>query len=535
MARRSAFAVLADQLEDSSAHHARVADYAADPALWAREKLGEHLWSKQIEIAHSVRANRLTAVQSCHGVGKSFVASRLTAWWLDIHPPGEARVVTTAPTGDQVKAILWSEINGAFAKAQARGNPLPGRINEVEWKLGKQLIAFGRKPSDYNPHAFQGIHAKYVLVVLDEACGINKQFWVAANAIATGEHCRILSIGNPDDPGSQFARVCANTERWNVIRISAFDTPNFTGEQVPDDLRPMLVSHAYEQDMRAEFGEHAPTYISKVLGQFPHDADDGVVRLTAIRACSLPPSTPLHYTDLAPVQLGVDLGAGGDETVIRERRGHRVGREWRSREKDPSKVADVIVAAIREATPTVVKIDSIGIGWGIVGLLRERRAQGGHDADIIGVNVSESSSEPQKFARLRSQIWWQVGRQLSEDHGWDLSELDEDDRERLVSQLTAPKYSIDAAGRIVVEPKAETKKRIGRSPDNADALLLAFYSGTGADAHAWIDHMRRRVTADHADPAATAPEKSTAPPATYVDPVEARRQARNAMYRTQSN
>ncbi|MCX5209807.1 hypothetical protein OG689_10975 [Kitasatospora sp. NBC_00240] len=489
---RTAFSLLADQLEADEEQQSRAADYAADPALWAREKLGEHLWSKQVDIAESVRDNRLTAVQSCHGVGKSWTASRLTAWWLDIHPPGEARVVTTAPTGDQVKAILWSEINAAFGIAAARGNPLPGRINETDWKLGKRLIAFGRKPSDYNPHAFQGIHAKYVLVILDEACGINKQFWTAANAIATGEHCRILAIGNPDDPGSQFARVCANTDRWNVIRISAFDTPNFTDEEIPDELRPSLVSHAYEEDMRTEFGAQSPTYISKVLGEFPSDAEDGVVRLSAIRACTLPPAAALLHTDLVPVELGVDLGAGGDETVIRERRGPRVGREWRSRERDSAKVVQEIVRVIGLTGAGAVKVDSIGIGWGIVGSLREKRQEGAHSADIIGVNVSESSTEPEKFARLRSQIWWQIGRQLSEDHGWDLSELEADDRERLVSQLTAPKYTTDASGRIVVEPKAETKKRIGRSPDNADALMLAFYVGAGGHGSAmdWLQHYR---------------------------------------------
>ena len=205
-------AAIADDLEaalDPPEADLEAERYRADPQAWAREKLGEHLWSKQVAIAQSVRDHRRTAVQSCHGVGKSFVASRLTAWWLDIHPPGTARVVTTAPTGDQVAAILWTEINGAFAKAQARGTPFPGRINETDWKLGKQLVAFGRKPSDYNPHAFQGIHAKYVLVIIDEACGVHKQFWTAANSIATGEHCRILAIGNPDDPGSYFAQICA--------------------------------------------------------------------------------------------------------------------------------------------------------------------------------------------------------------------------------------------------------------------------------------------------------------------------------------
>lgn len=472
----NALTLAADLLEEQAEQAAVSEQYASDPWVWARDKLGVHLWSKQVEIAESVRDHRQTAVQSCHGIGKSFLAAQLVAWWLDTHPAGEARVVTTAPTGDQVKAILWSEINGAFSKAEARGTPFLGRINETDWKLGKRLIAFGRKPSDYNPHAFQGIHAKYVLVILDEACGINKQFWTAARAIATGEHCRILAIGNPDDPGTEFARVCGSA-RWNTVKVSAFDTPNFTGEEVPDELREMLVSHAYAEEMAEEYGEESPTYISKVLGDFPSDAEDGVVRLSKVRACCRPRETPWRAEQLAPTELGIDLGAGGDETCIRERRGPVVGREWRFREKDPVKTVARIVAAINESQAQTVKVDSIGIGWGIVGSLREKRQQGLHKAQVVGVNVSESSTEPHRFKNLRSQIWWEIGRKLSEDQAWDMSGLEEADRERLVSQLTAPKYTNDSAGRTVVEPKEETKKRIGRSPDNADALILAFYRG----------------------------------------------------------
>lgn len=476
--------VLADQVlaqalgrfEALVAEQAEAGRYARDPGLWAREKLGAHLWSKQIEISESVRDHRFTAVKACHGPGKSWTAAQLTAWWLDIHPPGEARVVTTAPTGDQVKAILWSEINSTFLKAEANGHKLPGRVNETDWKIGKQLIAFGRKPSDYNPHAFHGIHARYVLVILDEACGINKQFWTASRAIATGEHCRILAIGNPDDPGSEFARVCSS-ERWNVITISVFDTPNFTGEWVPPAVAEMLVSPAYEEEMRLEYGKESPTYISKCEGEFPDDAEDGVVRLSKVRACARERDVPWKPEHLLPVELGVDVGAGGDETVIRERRGVMVGREWRFRERDPKKAADRIVEAINQAQSETVKVDVIGIGWGLVGMLEERQARGDHNAHIEGVNVAEASTDPEKYKNLRSQLWWEIGRQLSEDLAWDLSALAEDDRERLVSQLTAPKYKTDSAGRTVVEPKEETKKRLGRSPDNADALLLAFAAG----------------------------------------------------------
>lgn len=467
--------MVAARLEADAQQARQAGRYRIDPKAWIDDRLDEYLWSKQDDICASVVAHRYTAVQSCHGPGKSFLASRLVAWWLHVHPPGTARVVTTAPTGDQVRAILWSEVNAAAAKASAKGEPFIGRVNEVEWKLGKQLVAFGRKPSDYNPHAFQGIHAPYVLVILDEAGGIVKQFWTAARALTTGENCRILAIGNPDDPASEFARVCGNP-RWNLIKIPAAATPNFTGEYVPDEVRAALVGPAYVDDMAAEYGIESPIYVSKVLAEFPQDSDDGVVRLSALRGCSAPEPNPRSPEETSPVELGVDLGAGGDETSIRERRGMLVGRVWRSRSRDSMHVVGMILEAIRETGATAVKVDVIGIGWGVVGRLAELRAEGRHAAAVYGVNVAESSYRPERYARLRSQIWWEVGRQLSEQHGWDFSHLAEADRERLVTQLVAPKYTHDSSGRIVVEPKDETKLRLGRSPDDADALLLAYYT-----------------------------------------------------------
>jgi hypothetical protein len=484
-------ALVADDLEADPVQDEDRARWLADPRAWVRERLGEHLWSKQVEIAESVRDNRRTAAKSCHGVGKSFSGSRLSAWWIDCHPPGTARVITTAPTGPQVAAILWTEINAAAEKAIDRGNPFPGRVNETEWKIGKQLVGLGRKPSDYNKSAFQGIHAKFVLIVLDEAGGIPQHFWTAANAIATGAECRILAIGNPDDPASYFAQVC-DSPGWNTIEISAFDSPNFTGEPVPAELAAALVSRAYVEEIAHDYGETSPVYLSKVLGQFPTDAQDGVVRISALRACCRPRETPLTLEQLLPVELGIDVGAGGDEAVIRERRGILVGREWRTRTTDSEELVDLIIEAIAQSGASAAKVDVIGVGWGVVGSLRRRRKLGQHDTQIIGVNVGEAATRPERYLRLRSQLWWEVGRGLSEDCGWDLSKLDEPDRERLVTQLTAPKYVLDASRRIVVEKKEETKKRLGRSPDNADALLLAFYAGMGQGA-AFLGAMKARA------------------------------------------
>ena len=242
----------------------RFSKYRDDPVGFITAILREWPWSKQREIAESVRDNRHTAVQSAHDTGKSFIASRIAAWWLSVFPPGEAFVVTSAPTFAQVRAILWREIN----RAHSKGN-LPGRVNQTEWHIGNEIVAYGRKPADYDESAFQGIHARHVLVILDEAGGIPKQLWDAAETLTTNEGCRVLAIGNPDSPLTEFKRVCDAGTGWNVIHVDGYESPNFTDEEVPDDIRPLLISPMWVEERKQAWGEDSPIFISKVRGRFP--------------------------------------------------------------------------------------------------------------------------------------------------------------------------------------------------------------------------------------------------------------------------
>jgi hypothetical protein len=448
---------------------AQAARHLVDPVAWTNQRLGEFIWSKQRETVEAVRDHRRTAVQSCHGVGKSHIASRVAGWWLDVHPPGTAFVVTSAPTYAQVRAILWR-----YIRRMHKAAGLPGRVNQTEWHLDDELVAFGRKPADHDEAAFQGIHALKVLVILDEACGIPEQLWIAADALTTNAECRILAIGNPDNPASHFRKVCTPGSGWHVIKISAFDSPNLTGEDVPDELSRALVGREWVEEKRAEWGEDSPIYRSKVLGEFSVDAPNQVVRQSDVAACRLDLETPYAPAELLPVHLGVDVGGGGDETVIRERRGPVAGREWRARTDRPETIAPMVLNAIRESGATCVKVDSIGVGFGVIGELRNMAERGLHSARIVAVNVGEASSDPARFFNLRSEIWW-MARELSERRGWDLSSMDNADT--TVAQLLTPLWSPDASGRIKVEPKDDVIERLGRSPDNADALLLAYYAG----------------------------------------------------------
>jgi hypothetical protein len=445
-------------------------NYTGDPVGWMTGKLDAVLWSKQCEIATALVKHRRVAVHSAHEMGKSYLAARIVAWWLDTHPPGEAFVVSTAPTAKQVRAILWRELR----RAHTAGH-LAGRLNQTEWWLNDELVAFGSKPADYDPTAFQGIHARYVLVVIDEACGVPEDIFRAAGSLAGNEHSRLLAIGNPDDPASYFATICKPGSGWHSIHVDGLQSPNFTGEPIPDELRDLLLSPVYVQELRDEVGEDSAVYISKVRGLFPENTTDGVVPLSWVRACQRL-EQQWAPDQLLPVELGMDVGAGGDETVLRERRGWVAGRTWRKRTPDWVEAVALVLDALQETGATRVKVDVVGIGWGVVGRLQELRAEGRHAAEIVPVNVGAQATaldeqRKPKFPHLRDQLWWEIGRELSRSQAWDLAAVDD----TTVAQLIAPTYSRDSAGRIKVEPKADTRKRLKRSPDDADALLLAFY------------------------------------------------------------
>lgn len=451
-----------------------------DPTQWVTDKLGERLWSKQREIAQSLIDNRKTAVHSCHQIGKSFIASRLAAWWIDVHPRGEAFVVTTADTDYQVKGILWREIGRAHRSGQ-----LAGRVNQKDWWINNELVGWGRKGADTDPTAFLGIHARYALVIIDEACGVPKDLWIAANSLIANADSRLLAIGNPDDPASYFREVCKPDSGWNVIGVSAYETPNFTREPIPPGLSEVLISPEFVNDIRREAGEGSPYWFSKILGQFPENAEDSVVLLSCALACHKKENwivgspnaagTIVEPNPDSPNTLGVDVGAGGDQSVIYQRKGRKARLVARKQTPDTMELVGMVMRAIEHTGASVVNVDATGIGQGVVDRLRELGKEGRHRARVERVMVGAAPRRKERFPKLRDEIWWEVGRQLSQDRAWDLSDVDE----ATIAQLTAPKYTTDSSGRIKVEQKAETKKRLGRSPDDADALLLAFYAGSG--------------------------------------------------------
>jgi len=484
--------------------------WAKSPDVWAAEKLGDRLWSGQAAILRSVAEHRRTAAMTCHEIGKSFGASLVAAWWIDSHKAGEAFVVTTAPTAPQVEVILWKEIG----RVHTRGK-LIGRLNTVEWLIEvdgrEEIVALGRKPSDYSPTAFQGIHAPFVLVIVDEANGVRGPLWEAMDSLIANDNSKILEIGNPDDPTGEFFDHCKPGSGYNVISISAFDSPNFTGEEMPQHILRQLIGKTYVEEKRrkwaprwywvdkqgkrttAEDGVRCvpppdvkeedtnPMWQSKVMGVFPEKTEaGGLIPITWVASAQQRTLMPEGVNE-----LGVDVGAGGDESSVC----HRLGSVYRIRrtDNDPNTMSQCgkIVNDLRETGATVAKIDKIGIGWGIVNRGQEIREEleskldkDGRKAHVswefIGINVGEGAVEDKeasddRFLNLKAQLWWNV-RDLFERGDVDIDPSDED----LAAELVGIRYERLSNGKIKISDKRrDAQGKPIASPNRAESLMLA--------------------------------------------------------------
>ena len=450
--------------------------YVHDPVAFVTDGLNESVWSKQIENLESLRDHKRTAVPAGHSVGKSHLAARAIAWWVCVHPADRVRVVTTATTFRQVRSVLWPHIRRLHI-----AHILPGNVLMTEWQIDGIPVADGFSPADHNEAAVQGIHAEHLLVVVDEAGGISNTIGQALEALMTGGHTRLLLLGNPptNDMGTWFERAC-NSDLYNVIPISTLDTPNLTGEKTGAWARN-LVDRTWVEDTIREFGEDSPFVQARVYARFPRTTTNAIIPVDWVEAAQQKPD-PLE----GAIRLGVDVAAdGGDEFVIARADGMHASVVHTSTHNDNAvEVAGVVLSAIAKAQEdhaargigerVRVKIDSIGVGWGVSGLLQEWGKEGRHGAEIIPVNVAERAHDHGKFANQRAEMWWTMRTLLQPDaNGTQDVTLDVGRKELL--QLTAPTYKSNSSGRIQIEAKADMKRRGVTSPDRAEAPLLAVF------------------------------------------------------------
>ena len=215
---------------------------------------------------------------------------------------------------------------------------------------------------------------------------------------------------------------------------------------------------------------------SKVLAEFHEVREDGLIPIEWIRRAQEREIEPGQLCVLGkedarsseePPVFGVDVGGGGDRSVTFKRHGGRFRRVWSSEKPDTMDTLEDLMADAEDHGCADIRVDEIGIGKGLTDAGKRHETAKRLKIKVRGINVGKNARDKVHFHNLRAQGFWALRELFREG----LIDIDPDD-EDLAADLVELRYSRQA-GRIKIEEKAQVKVRLGRSPDDGDAIMLA--------------------------------------------------------------
>jgi phage terminase large subunit len=455
------------------------ARFLREPVAFQRHMLCRQLWQKQREILWSVYNHPLTAVKGCHASGKTFAAAGLPLSWLVRHNRG--KVFVTAPTLRQVKTFFKEVAVARHGGPVRQLLPVPTSIG---LDLGPDRYAFGASSSaGVN---IQGLHGSNVLIVADEAPGIDTDIWDAIEGIRAGGRVHVLELGNPVVPSGHFYdSFTRNRSIYNRISISAFDTPNLrhpdsrpvteeelvamSAEQLAHCPFPSLVTRAWVRERLQIWGAKHPKYIARVLGEFPSDDPASVFPLSWIeRARRDPTEKEIAAAKGHVVQIGIDVaGAGADETVMTARVDGIILGQWFWSDPDPRGPVMQKLSQIRAGSLGyrlgVVVVDVVGIGYNFALHLADQ------SFPVYGFNAGARAIDTAQFVNQKAEAHWTFRGFLQENLICQLND------EETAAQLSTIRYRENSRGLTEIESKDQRNQRgIPGSPDRAESLIMAF-------------------------------------------------------------
>ncbi len=299
-------------------------------------------------------------------------------------------------------------------------------------------------------------------IILDESSLIDDPLYATVKRMLGGykyQDTFLLEIGNPFYR-NHFYRTW-HDDRYNKIFIDykiALQEGRYSEEFIEEMRQEAFFDIFYEckfpdEDMLDERGYRNLITYEKLEGSFTTDITEGDGKL----------------------KLGVDIGGGGDYNVYVLRNQDAAWVESKNKSNDTMSNVSEVQRILREH-PNLraedVFIDDIGIGRGVSDRLREL------EISVNGVSVGERPQDTTKYKNIKAEAYWLLKVWL--DAGGKLA------KEEGFKQLTWMKYKVNTDKVLQIEPKDELKKRTGKSPDYADALMLTFTPQPPEPSVMWI-------------------------------------------------
>lgn len=399
------------------------------------------------------------AVKSGTGVGKTGGVAGLILWHLACFQ--DSKIPCTAPTSPQIKAVLWPELRKwVFNIPKKLREYFPYEVQTDSVKFLENL-AVARTARDEAPEAFQGFHAKNIMLIADEASGVPDAIYLAGQGVMSSKGAITILIGNPTRPFGWF--------------YDAFNTDSHLyWTKTVNCTQSPLVTPQYIEDMRNKHGEDSYEFRVRVMGEF-HLEESGFI---------IPRSYILEATErqIEPetdyIIWGIDVSAGrNDKSALAKRKGNTLlepVKAWGG--KNVMQFVGIVVNEYYETPekerPNEMCIDVIGVGHGFLARIKEELSQEMRMGilKIRGINVAERKAVGERYLSKRVELWAR-GRAYFEDQ---TSCIPYD--EELINQLASVEWEIaESNGKWQIIDK----KAGGKSPDKADAFILTFAGARG--------------------------------------------------------
>jgi len=452
--------------------------FVKDCFLWGGAS-GNGPTDYQCEIMDALVNNRRVSVRGPHGLGKSALASWLILWFALTRDASRIdwKIPTTASSWRQLTKFLWPEVHKWHRRVnwlKVGRNEL--RVDELMTQALRMKYGEAFALASNRPDLIEGAHADNILYVFDESKAIPDGTWDSAEgALVNSSGAYWFSISTPGEPNGRFFEIQSGTkgyEDWWVRKVSAQEALDAGRMEMP-----WLIAS------KERWGETSSIYMNKALGEFAQSEEDSLIPLLWVEQSMGRWERAKSKRKPNADSIGVDVARmGGDKTVIALKYGNFVDELDKHGMITTSKGTGIVMNHMKNNPGCIAHIDIIGVGAGVFDRVSEDfNFQDGFDsADrVFAFHVQSKTdfvdeNEVWEFKNLYSAAWWNLRQMLDPDKGEDALILPNDSD--LKQELMKFRYSVDSNGRIYVLSKEKVKEELGRSPDCADAVVMACWS-----------------------------------------------------------
>lgn len=469
---------------------------------YAKDVLKVNLDPEQKEILRAVQDNKMVSVASGTARGKDFVAAVAALCFLYLTPKFNSKgilventkIALTAPTDRQVKNIMYPEIVRLFNNAKV----LPGRLVAYDIRTEyEEWFLTGFKADDKNTEAWSGFHAVNTMFIITEASGISGETFSAIEGNLQG-NSKILIVFNPNN-SIGYAAQSMKSVRWKSFRLDDLTAPNVIQKKI---VIPGQVDYEWVKDKvatwceviqpeelnegKGDFEFEGVTYRPndlfrvKVRGMFPEVSEDVLIPYRWIELANERWRERKGDYNKQNRKIGVDVaGMGRDSSILCDRYEDYVlpFRAYQSGGKaEHMKIAGLVKHDLDADRKANAFIDTIGEGAGVYSRLIEQGMKRAYSCKFSeGAEDLHDITGQYEFANMRAYLFWAIRDWLNPANN---SKACLPPNNEFTKESVEIKYRVQSNGKIIIEPKEDIKKRIGRSTDYFDALANTFYPNT---------------------------------------------------------